>query len=117
MQEDNNPFERLTENLKEYVNTRYDLITLKITQKVANMSAKSIAFLIIATVVSLFFFFINMALAYYISSLFGNNYTGFFIVSGFYLVVTIIFLIGRKNLLINPLRNCIINKILTDEQD
>ncbi len=116
MQEENNPFEKLTENLKEYVNTRYDLVTLKVTQKVADVSAQSIEFLLVATVISMFFFFINMALGYYISSLLGNSYSGFFIISGFYLLVTIIFLIGKKKLLINPLRNRIIKKILSDEQ-
>jgi hypothetical protein len=115
MQEENNPVEKLSENLKEYVNTRYDLATLKVTQKVADVSAQSIEFLLIATVISMFFFFINMALGYYISSLFGNGYSGFFIIAGFYLLLIIIFMIARKKLFINPLRNRIIKKILNDE--
>ena len=116
MEEENNPFEKLTENLKEYVNTRYDLITLKITQKVANIGAQSLSFLIIVMIISMLFFFTNMALAYYLSSLYGDSYSGFFIVSGFYLLLTIIFMIGRRKLLINPLRNRVVKKILNDEQ-
>ena len=115
MQEANNPFENLTENLKEYANTRYDLVTLKITQKAANMGSQTIAIVLIGMVISLFLLFVNIAVALYLSSVLNSRYIGFFIVAGFYLLLTLIFIIGRKKLIITPLRNLIVKQILNDE--
>jgi uncharacterized membrane protein len=116
MQEENNHFEKLTDNLKEYVNTRYDIITLKLTQKVANISSQAIAVILIGMVMSMFLLFINIAIALYLSSLLNNNYAGFFIVAGFYLLITLIFIIGKKGLILTPIRNLIVKQILHDEQ-
>jgi len=116
MQEENNHFEKLTDNLKEYVNTRYDIITLKLTQKVANISSQAIAVILIGMVMSMFLLFINIAIALYFSSLLNNNYAGFFIVAGFYLLITLIFIIGKKGLILTPIRNLIVKQILHDEQ-
>lgn len=115
MQEENNPFEQLTENLKEYANTRYDIITLKITQKTANIGSQTTAILLIGIMLCLFLLFVNIAVALYLSSLLNSRYLGFFIVAGFYFMLTLIFLIGRKKLIINPLRNIIVKQILNDE--
>lgn len=116
MQEENDPFEKLTENIERYVNTRYDLITLKVTQKAADMSARAVYFLLVITILSMLFFFLNLALAYYLSALLGNSYVGFFIVTGFYLLLTLIFMLGKNKLIIAPIRNFIIKKLLHDEQ-
>ncbi|HXD92850.1 MAG TPA: phage holin family protein [Bacteroidia bacterium] len=115
MQDENNPFEKLTENLKEYANTRYDIVTLKITQKAANIGSQTIAILLIGVLIIMFILFINIAVALYLSSLLNSRYIGFFIVAGFYFVLTLIFIIGRKKLIINPLRNLIVKHILNDE--
>ncbi|HKC66859.1 MAG TPA: phage holin family protein [Bacteroidia bacterium] len=115
MQEENNPFEKLTDNLKEYVNTHYDIITLKATQKAANVGSHTVALLLIGMIVSLFLLFINIAVGFYLSALLHNSYAGFFIVAGFYLLLTLIFIIGRKKLIIHPLRNFIVKQILNDE--
>ena len=115
MQEASNPFENLTENLKEYANTRYDLVTLKITQKAANIGSQTTAILLIGVLIIMFVLFINIAVALYLSSLLNSRYIGFFIVAGFYLLLTLIFIIGRKKLIITPLRNLIVKQILNDE--
>ena len=115
-EQEQNPFEKLKENLQQYVNTRYDLVTLKVTQKVADMSARCVYFLIVTTILSMLFFFLNIAFAYYLSALFGNNYSGFFIVTGFYLLLAIIIMLGKKQLIMMPIRNFIIKKLLHDEQ-
>ena len=117
MQEENNPFEKLTENLKEYANTRYDIVTLKITQKAANIGSQTIAVLLIGIILGLFLLFINLAAALYLSSLLNSKYIGFFIVAGFYFLLTLVFIVARKKLIINPLRNLIVKQILNDEHN
>ncbi len=115
MQEETNPFDKLTDNLKEYANTRYEIITLQVTQKAANIGSQTTAILLIGMVVSLFLLFINIAVALYLSSVLNSRFVGFFIVAGFYFVLTLIFIIGRKKLIINPLRNLIVKQILNEE--
>jgi hypothetical protein len=116
MQEENNHFEKLTDNIKEYVNTRYDLITLKLTQKIANIGSQIVAIIIIGTVLSMFLLFVNISIALYLSSVLNNNYAGFFIVTGFYLLLLLIFIIGKKRLILTPISNFIVKQILHDEQ-
>ena len=115
MQEETNPFDKLTDNLKEYANTRYEIITLQVAQKSANIGAQTTAILLIGMVVSLFLLFINIAVALYLSSVLNSRFFGFFIVAGFYFVLTLIFIIGRKKLIIKPLRNFIVKQILNEE--
>src|ERR1017187_8380241 len=110
MKEEKNNFENLTENLKEYVNTRYDIVTLKVTQKAAEISSQTVAILLIGMGISFFLLLTNMALAFYISSLLDNNYVGFFIVAGFYLLLSIILIWSKQKLIIVPLRNFIIKQ-------
>lgn len=115
MQEENNPFEKLTDNLKEYANTRYEIITLKVTQKVATIGSQTTAILLIGVLISMFILFINIAVALYLSSILNSQYIGFFIVAGFYFLLALVFIVGRKKLIINPLRNLIVKQILNDE--
>jgi hypothetical protein len=116
MQEEDNHFEKLTDNLKGYVNTRYEIIILKLTQKIADIGSQTIAIILIGLVLSMFLLFINISIALYLSSLLNNNYEGFFIVAGFYLLLLFIFIIGKKRLILTPLRNLIVKQILRDEQ-
>jgi hypothetical protein len=115
MQEEINNVEKLTENLKEYLSTRYDILILKVTQQIANIGSKSVAVILIGLFVSMFLLFVNIALAFYISSLLNNTHAGFFIVAGFYLLLAFIIILFRKKLIIVPLRNIIIKQILNDD--
>ena len=115
MPEENTQFEILTDNLKEYANTRYEIVTLKIAQKSAKIGAQITTILLIGMMISLFLLFINIAVALYLSAIFNSKYIGFFMVAGFYFVSILIFVIGRKKLIIDPLRNFIVKQILHDE--
>jgi hypothetical protein len=115
MQEEINSVEKLTENFKEYVNTRYDMVTLKVTQKTADIGSQSVAIILILLFASMFLLFINLAAAFFISAIFKINYAGFFIVAGFYLLLSLILILFRKKLVVLPLRNLIVKKILNDE--
>ncbi|MEO8761312.1 MAG: phage holin family protein [Bacteroidia bacterium] len=115
MQEEINSVEKLTDNLKEYANTRYEMVSLQVAQKTANIGSQSVAIILIAIFGSMFLLFINIAAAYYISSLMNNNFAGFFIVSGFYFLLTLILILCRKKAVVLPLRNLIIKQILNND--
>jgi hypothetical protein len=53
-----------------------------------------------------------MGVGFYLSALLGDTFSGFGIIAGFYLLISIILLIGRKRLIEKPLRNKIIRKLL-----
>jgi len=45
--EEQNKIEELTESIKKYVNTRYELMVLKATEKASNIGADSLSALLI----------------------------------------------------------------------
>jgi len=115
MQEEINSVEKLTDSFKDYVNTRYEIITLQAAQKAANIGSQSIALILIAVFGSMFLLFINIAAAFYISARMNSNFAGFCIVSGFYFLLTLILMLFRKKAVVLPLRNLIIKQILSND--
>jgi hypothetical protein len=115
MQEEINSVEKLTENFKEYANTRYEIVTLTVAQKAATIGSQSVAIILIAIFGSMFLLFINIAAAFYISALMNNSFAGFFIVSGFYFLLTLLLILCRKKAIVLPLRNLIIKQILNND--
>ena len=115
MQEDSNTIEKLSDDLKTYVNTQVELVTLKAAQKTADVGSNLVSIIILLFVGSMFLLFINFALAFYLSTLLNNQHAGFFIVAGFYLFLTLIFILFRKKLITIPVRNSIIKQFLGNE--
>ena len=112
MQEENK-IETLTENLKDYLGTSCELFKLEATERSSTVAAGLISGFFIALFGLLLLLFISLAVAFYISNCCGNNYCGFIYVAGFYLLLTILLLIGKEKIIDKQLRNKIIQKILS----
>ena len=97
--EDQNKIEELTESIKKYINTRYELMILKTTEKASNIGAEALSAFLILKVASLALFILSLAVAFYISSSMGDCYSGFLIVGGVYFIITLILIGFRKSLL------------------
>jgi len=108
-------WDALLENLKSYLNTRIELLKLQMTDKLASASSSVVAIvlLVLASISCIFFFSCWAAL--YLSSKIGDTYSGFAIVGGLYLVISIILILGRKQILVTPLRNQIIKCLFKNE--
>lgn len=106
-----NKIEDVTEGVKEYINTRYDLIVLKTYEKISNVGSEFISLVLILKISAFALLLLSFAGAFYISTIFNDTYIGFIIVGGGYLLISLILLIFKKQLLINPLRNSIIRLI------
>lgn len=104
--------EGITENLKDYVSTNYELIKLQATERTSVIGSGIISTLIITIIGLLFFFALSLGVSFYLSALIGDTYSGFLIVAGFYLLIALIWFIGRKKLIETPLREKIIQKLL-----
>ena len=107
--------EHLSEDIKEYVNTRYELLELKALDKMSVVGSEIISAMLVALFGFLFIAFISAAVAFYLSSVIGDTYSGFFIVAGFYLVVGVIIVVGRKSIISKPLKNLIIKQVFDDK--
>ena len=107
-----NKIEGITENLKDYVSTNYELIKLQATERTSVIGSGIISALIIVIIGLLFFFALSLGVSFYLSALIGDTFSGFLIVAGFYLLIALIWFIGRKKLIETPLREKIIQKLL-----
>ena len=114
--EEPSKIEVLTKNIKEYINIRAEIIKLSAADKAATVLAMIMFGFIVALLALLSIIFGGQALGYYFSTLTGNIYSGFLIVTGLYLVIGFIFVSFREKLVINPIRNTIIRQLLSNEE-
>lgn len=115
--EDKNKVEQLFGNIKEYAETRFDIMTLNMQDKVSEVLS-SIASILVVGVFSLFtVFFVSVGLAWWIGQLLHNTSIGFFIVAGFYLLIGSIIFIYRDKWIKFPIINTLLSKININEQD
>lgn len=106
--------DELTDGLKRYASTNFKLIKLEAAGHSSALAAGFVSTLLIGILVIFFLSFISLAAGLYLSSLIGSSYSGFLIVAGFYFLLSCILLIGRKKLLVHPIRNKIIQKVFSE---
>lgn len=104
--------EELIENLKNYTVTTIELYKLEATDRISRILSKLISKIVIGLIILLFTFFFSLGICFYLSDIFGNNYMGFGMVAGFYFLVGIVLIIGRKKILVNPILDRIIQEML-----
>ena len=104
--------EQLYQKAKDYTEVSIELFRLNAIDKTADLVSSLFAKFILAMVVAMFTLFINIALSLYIGKLLEETYLGFLIVSGIYLVLSIVILLYSDKLLKKPLTNLVIAKLL-----
>ncbi len=87
----------LLNNLSGYVETRVELLKIEVKEELAKSMSKAILYFLMAFLFALFITFLSIAVALLLSTHLGG-FSGFFIVSAFYLVSGVILLIFRKKL-------------------
>ncbi|SDC98741.1 Putative Holin-X, holin superfamily III [Williamwhitmania taraxaci] len=106
--------EDLTESAKQYLNTNIELLKFEATERTSVIGSGLISRLLVGMVSLLFVLFISIAAGFYLSELLGDSYSGFLIVAGFYFLLGLILIIGRKKLIETPLRDKFIRSILSN---
>lgn len=109
--EEHNKFEEVSESVKTYINTRYELLVLQSTEKASNIGAEAISAFLILKLAALSILILSFAAAFYISWVMDNTYTGFIIVGGAYFLIALLLIGFRKSFLIKPFRNIIIRSM------
>jgi len=89
----------ILERIKEYIATQFDFLKEQIKEIISDLIAEVIVFIWLTVLLLFLVFFTSIAAAFYINSVTETQYLGFFIVSGFYILVFIFFLIFKKSIL------------------
>ncbi|HTB53490.1 MAG TPA: hypothetical protein VK718_12025 [Ferruginibacter sp.] len=112
MENPKSDIESLFEKSADYIETRIDLLKLHAVDKIADIVSSLVCMLLIAIVVSMVFFILNIGIALWIGHLLGKTYYGFFIVAGFYSICSLILYLFRNKVLKTGISNLIIKKLL-----
>lgn len=88
----------LFEDLKEYINIKFQILSLTLGEKVARVLAVISSSVAIILFLSMFIFFASFAAAFAIGNCVGGTGYGFLIVAGFYLLLGIIIFIFKSNI-------------------
>ncbi len=111
--EENSPlFGALLEKLENFSKTSIDLFKLKAIDKLSAILSSTIYILLIGLLAFVFILFLNLAMAFWISDLLGKAYAGFFIISGFYLLLVLVVVIFNKKIIKAPVITALISKLL-----
>lgn len=102
----------LFEKTEQYIKTTIVLYKLKLIEKSADVTSSFTANLTVAIFACLSILSLNLGAAYWIGSYLGNVYIGFFMVSGFYAIVTLILLVFKNKWIKKPLKNMLIQQNL-----
>lgn len=106
----------LFEDLKEYINVKFQILTLSLGEKVAKVLAAISSSVAIIILLSLFIFFASFAAAFAIGGCIGGYGYGFLIVAGFYLLLGVIIFIFKSRVE-KPLINIFIKMFFGQNDD
>jgi hypothetical protein len=104
--------ETLIEKGEEYGKTTLELVKLKTIDKSSDVISNLVSWLIVVLFAVMFFTLLNIAIALWLGEIFDNSSYGFFAVAGFYALLTLIFLIFRKQLVKKPVNNSIVKHLI-----
>jgi hypothetical protein len=108
--------EELIETCSTYIQARMRLTVLQLSEKTSKIASD---FLTIIILIILFLFasiMLNIGLAKWISHGLNNEWGGFFIIGGFYVLLGILLMVMKEKLIRIPLLNAIIKSFFTVEK-
>ena len=114
---ENNPasIDTLITHAEDYLKTRQQLTQHVITEKVIVLSASMITAYVLFVFFLMAAFFASWGLAEWISQRLHDSLAGFWIVSGGYAVLGVLFLLMRNTLLKNPVMNSMVQNIYNSQ--
>ena len=104
--------EDLLKKAMQYVRSSFELIRLQSIEKISDLISSFACIVLIVLLVTLFGLFLNIGLALYLGKILGETYFGFLVVAGIYLLFAILFFVFRKQLILSPLTDLVISKLL-----
>ena len=115
--ENASPIAKLIQRAEDYAKTTITLYKLTTVQKSADIISGVVSKLLLLLVIAFFLLMLSIGASLWIGDLLGKSYYGFFIVTGFYLVVFVALYIFRQQLIQTPTRNAVVVEILKGGSD
>jgi len=112
MEDQESLIESLIEKGEQYGKTTIELLKLKTLDKSADVASTLISWAIVIVFAVLFFLILNIGVALWIGELLGKSYYGFFVVAGFYAILSLLFGVFRDQFVKRPVNNSIITQVL-----
>lgn len=106
------PITSIFEKVEEFSKTSIELYKLNAIDKSAEVVSSTIASISIFMTIALSLLIINIGCAFWIGDLLNNTSYGFFIIGGFYAVISLLLIIFRNQWIKNPISNSLIRKML-----
>jgi integral membrane sensor domain MASE1 len=109
--------EEMVETLKEYVDTRIEIVKLKTAAKGSAIIANLVAAIIASVFILIFIIIVSIGLAVWLGAWLGNPWLGFLIVGVLHLLIAIIMWKIREKLIRIPVMNSIIKQLFHLKKD
>lgn len=104
--------ESLFKKTGDYVETRIDLLKLQAVDKTSEVTSSFVSNIVIGVLGIMMLSIFNIGIAFYLGEVLGKVYYGFFLVSGFYLLLAVLLYVFRKDWLKGPVQDKMIQKLL-----
>lgn len=104
--------ENIVSKAGDLAETKAELWKLKVAGKVSETISTIISIIAIVVLAGVAITILSLGVAYWIGSMLGNIYYGFFIVGGFYALAGLLLYVFRTNWVKTPISNVIIDKII-----
>ncbi|CAN5740270.1 hypothetical protein BH11BAC7_BH11BAC7_10050 [soil metagenome] len=113
----NNPdLSEIIDKVNKHVDTRMTYGRLLISEQVAIVTSKMGTLAIVLVLFLLFFLFTNIAAALWLGKYFDNYSLGFGVVSLFYLLAAVIYLLMRKPVFEKRMQDTVINALYPEKE-
>lgn len=90
MEDHTNLIEKLIEKASDYGKTSFELAKLRALEKTSQLISSLLSNAVVLIIISFFMLFLNLGLAIWIGQSLGEIYFGFFVVAGFYGIISIL---------------------------
>ncbi len=102
---------------EQYSKTSLELIKLNVIDKSSDVISSLAVIVSLSLILAVFSLFFNIGIALLLGKAFESYAIGFFIVSGFYLVVAIVVYIFRKSLIKIPIDTIVVAKLMKEKDE
>lgn len=108
---------RLYNTAEQYSKTSLELIKLNVIDKSSDVISSLAVIVSLSLILAVFSLFFNIGIALLLGKAFESYAMGFFIVSGFYLLIAIVVYIFRKSLIKIPIDTIVVKKLMKEKDE
>ncbi|MBL7728911.1 MAG: phage holin family protein [Dinghuibacter sp.] len=109
--------EELAGSIKDYLDTRIEIVKINTAEKTAKVISNVLAGIIVAMILFLVLMLASIALGFGLARYTGNTFTGFLAAAGIYLVIGIIVWFARVRLVRLPVMNALIRELFNNTHE